>query len=145
MRLRTGSAAAVVLALALVAAPRAASADGPDLFVLGLGAYDVQTAKHGDTEAELRIEYRFAPSFLWIFKPLVGALAAADGTFFGYAGARIELTLADHVVLMGDAAAGYWRHGKGLDLGDALQLTTGAGPAYPFHDHSPPAVPLPHL
>ena len=145
MRLRTGSAAAVVLALALVAAPRAASADGPDLFVLGLGAYDVQTAKHGDTEAELRIEYRFAPSFLWIFKPLVGALAADDGTFFGYAGARIELTLADHVVLMGDAAAGYWRHGKGLDLGDALEFKTGAELAYRFDDESQLGVAFDHI
>src|SRR5258708_32602113 len=106
MRLRTGSAAAVVLALALVAAPRAASADGPDLFALGLGAYDVQTAKHGDTEAELRIEYRFAPSFLWIFKPLIGALAAADGTLFGDAGARIEFTLAGHLALMRYAPVG---------------------------------------
>jgi len=145
MRSRTGSVAAVALALALVAAPRAARADGPDLLALGLGAYDVQTAKHGDTEPQLRIEYRFAPCFLWIFKPLVGALAAADGTFFGYAGARLELTLADHVVLIGDAAAGYWRRRKGVDLGDALEFKTGAELAYRFDDESRLGIAFDHI
>jgi lipid A 3-O-deacylase len=136
---------AVALALALLAAPGAARADGPDLLAFGLGAYDVQTPKQGDTEPELRIEYRFAPSFLWIFKPLVGALATDDGTFFGYGGARIELTLADHVVLMGDAAAGYWRRGRGLDLGNALEFKTGAELAYRFDDESRLGVAFDHI
>jgi len=142
MKLRTGSAAVAALALALLAAPRPARAVGPNLLALGLGAYDV---RHGDTEAELRIEYRFAHSFLWIIKPLVGAFVATDGTFLGYAGARIELALTDHLVLMGDAAAGYWRHGRGLDLGDALEFKTGGELAYRFDDESRLSVAFDHI
>lgn len=141
-RLRTGGAAAAAVALALLAAPCAARADGPDLLALGLGAYDV---RHGDTEAQLRIEYRFAYTFLWVLKPLVGAFVANDGTFLGYAGARIELALTDHVVLMGDAAAGYWRRGTGLDLGDAFEFKTGAELAYRFDDESRLGVAFDHI
>ena len=68
MRLTAGGGAAAALALTLVTAP-AARADGPGLLAIGLGAYDV---RHGDTEAQFRVEYRFATSFLWIIQPLAG-------------------------------------------------------------------------
>ena len=141
MRLTAGGGAAAALALTLVTAP-AARADGPGLLAIGLGAYDV---RHGDTEAQFRVEYRFATSFLWIIQPLAGAFAAADGTFFGYGGARIELALTDHLVLMGDAAAGYWQRGRGLRLGDALEFKTGAEFAYRFDDGSRLGVAFDHI
>ena len=139
MRLRRGSAAA--LALGLLVAPCVARADGPDLLALGLGAYDMRQ----DAVAQIRLEYRFAYSFLWVFKPLVGAFGASDGTFFGYAGARIELPLTDHVVLLGDAAAGYWRRGTGLDLGDAIEFKSGAELAYRFSDNSRLGIAFDHI
>jgi hypothetical protein len=141
MRLRGGSAAAA-LALTLVTVPGTARADAPGLVALGLGAYDV---RHGDTEAQFRMEYRFAQSFLWIIKPLVGAFSTTDHTFFGYAGARVELPLGDHVVLMGDAAAGYWHHGRGLDLGDSLEFKSGAEVAYRFSDESRFGIAFDHI
>lgn len=141
MRSRSGSAAAA-LALTLVAAPDTAHADAPGLVALGLGAYDVLQR---DTEAQFRMEYRFAQSFLWIIKPLVGVFTTTDRTFFGYAGVRIELPLGDHVMLMGDTAAGYWHHGKGLNLGDALEFKSGVELAYRFSDESRFGIGFDHI
>ena len=141
MRVWRGSAAAA-LALTLVAPSGAARADGPDLVALGLGAYDVA---QGDSEVQFRVEYRFAYSFLWIIKPMVGALATTDRTFFGYAGIRIELPLGDHVVLMGDTAAGYWHHGNGLDLGSPLEFKSGVELAYRFSDASRLGIAFDHI
>jgi len=137
-----GRAAAAALTLIVLAAPNAARADGPGLLALGLGAYDVL---HGHNEPQLRLEYRFAYSFLWILQPLVGAFGTSDGTFFGYGGLRIELPLSEHVVLMGDAAAGYWHRGTGLDLGDALEFKSGVELAYRFADQSRLGVAFDHM
>ena len=141
MRVPAGSAAAA-LALTLLAAPGAARAEGPSLLALGAGAYDVL---HGHTEAQLRLEYRFAQSFLWVIQPLVGAFGTTDGTFFGYAGIRIELPLGDHIVLIGDTAAGYWHHGRGLDLGNPIEFKSGVELAYRFAGQSRLGVAFDHI
>jgi hypothetical protein len=144
MRIPAGSAAAA-LALTLLAVPGAARADGPGFLALGVGAYDVAPRNAGNTEAQFRVEYRFAQSFLWILQPLVGAYSTTDHTFFGYAGLRIELPLGDHVVLMGDTAAGYWHHGSGLDLGDPLEFKSGVELAYRFADQSRLGIAFDHI
>ena len=141
MRVPAGSAAAAALALTVLAAPGAARADEPGLLALGLGAYDVR----GHNEPQLRLEYRFAYSFLWILRPLVGAFGTSDGTFFGYGGLRIELPLSEHVVLMGDAATGYWRRGTGRDLGDALEFKSGVELAYRYADQSRLGIAFDHM
>lgn len=141
MRVPAGSAAAA-LALTLLAAPGAARAEGPSLLALGAGAYDVL---HGHTEAQLRLEYRFAQSFLWVIQPLLGAFGTTDGTFFGYAGIRIELPLADHILLIGDTAAGYWHHGRGLDLGNPIEFKSGVELAYRFAGQSRLGVAFDHI
>jgi lipid A 3-O-deacylase len=141
MRIPAGRAAAA-LALILLAAPGVAQADGPSLLALGAGAYDVLQR---DTEAQFRVEYRFGQSFLWVLRPLVGAFATTDGTFFGYAGVRIELPLGDHVVLMGDTAAGYWHHGRGLDLGNPIEFKSGVELAYRFAGQSRLGVAFDHI
>jgi lipid A 3-O-deacylase len=133
---------AAAAALALLSSPLDTAAQAADVVAVGLGAYDV---RHGDTEAQLRLEYRVAHAFLWIFKPLAGAFLAADGTFFAYAGARVEASLTDHIVLMGDGAAGYWRQGRGLDLGDAVEFKTGAELAYRFDDESRLGIAFDHV
>ena len=144
MRVPTDSAAAA-LALALLAAPGTACADGPGLLALGIGAYDLLPRKTGNTEAQFRLEYRFAQSFLWILQPLIGAFGTTDHAFFGYAGIRIELPLGDHVVLLGDTAAGYWHHGSGLDLGDPLEFKSGVELAYRFANQSRLGVTFDHI
>lgn len=141
MRVPAGSVAAA-LALTLLAVPGVARADGPGLLALGTGAYDVL---HGHTEAQLRLEYRFAQSFLWVIQPLVGAFGTTDGTFFGYAGIRIELPLGDHIVLIGDTAAGYWHHGRGLDLGNPIEFKSGVELAYRFAGQSRLGVAFDHI
>ena len=131
-----------VLALYLLAAPGAAHAAETGLLALGLGAYDVL---HGNTEAQFRLEYRFAQSVLWVVQPLIGAFSTTDLTFFGYAGIRIELPLGDHAVLMGDTAAGYWHHGRGIDLGNPLEFKSGVELAYRFADRSRLGVAFDHI
>jgi lipid A 3-O-deacylase len=144
MRIPTGGAASV-LALTLLAAPGAARADGPGLLAFGAGAYDVLPASTGGTETQFRLEYRFARSFLGVLQPLVGAFSTTDHTFFGYAGIRIELPLADQVVLTGDTSAGYWHHGRGLDLGNAIEFKSGVELAYRFADQSRLGVAFDHI
>ena len=139
MRVPAGSAAAA-LALVLLTSGTA-RADGPGLLALGLGAYDVL----GHNEPQLRLEYRFAYSFLRVLQPLVGAFGTSDGTFFGYGGLRIELPLSEHVVLMGDTAAGYWHHGTGLDLGAPIEFKSGVELAYRFADQSRLGVAFDHI
>lgn len=137
--------ASAALALAVLAAPGAARADGPGLLAFGIGAYDLLPGNAGSTQAQFRLEYRFGQSFLWILQPLVGAFGTTDHTFFGYGGVRIELPLGDHVVLMGDTAAGYWHHGRGLNLGDALEFKSGVELAYRFADQSRLGVAFDHI
>ena len=141
MRLSVGGAVAA-LTLTVLAAPGAAQADEAGLLALGVGAYDV---RHGDTETQFRLEYRFAHAFLGILQPLVGAFATTDGTFFGYAGLRIELPLGDRFVLVGDTAAGYWHHGRGLDLGNPIEFKSGIELAYRFAGRSRLGVAFDHI
>lgn len=145
MRIPAGSAAAA-LALILLAPPGVAHADGPSLLALGVGAYDVlHRNARARTEAQFRVEYRFGQSFLWVLRPLIGAFTTTDGTFFGYAGVRIELPLGDHVVLMGDTAAGYWHHGRGLDLGNPIEFKSGVELAYRFAGESRLGIAFDHI
>jgi len=141
MRLPVGGAVAA-LALTVLTAPSVARAGGSGMLALGVGAYDVV---HGDAQAQFRLEYRFARSFLRILQPLVGAFTTADRTFFGYAGLRIELPLGEHVVLMGDTSAGYWHHGRGLDLGNPIEFKSGIELAYRFAGQSRLGVAFDHI
>ncbi|HWG81262.1 MAG TPA: acyloxyacyl hydrolase [Stellaceae bacterium] len=141
MRVPAGSPTAA-LALILLAAPDAAQADGPGLLALGAGAYDVL---HGNTQTQFRLEYRFAQSLLRVIQPLVGAFSTTGGTFFGYAGIRIELPLGDRIVLTGDTAAGYWRHGRGLDLGNPIEFKSGVELAYRFARQSRLGIAFDHI
>jgi hypothetical protein len=144
MKVPAGRATAA-LALVLLAAPGTARANGPGLLALGIGAYDLLPGNTATTQAQFRLEYRFAPSFLWILQPLVGILTTTDRTFFGYAGVRIELPLGDHVVLIGDTAAGYWHHGRGLDLGNPLEFKSGVEFAYRFAGQSRLGIAFDHI
>ncbi len=123
-------AAALVLA-AVAAAP--ARADDPDLLAIGAGAYNVL---HNTKEAQLRLEYRFSYRFLYIIRPIVGALVTNKRSFYGYGGFRFDAEIGQHFVITPEAAAGYWDRGSGKDLGGHMEFKTGGEFAWRFADYS---------
>jgi lipid A 3-O-deacylase len=132
MRGRIGLGAAF-LAVALLVSGTAAQADDSDLLAIGGGAYNFLRR---DKEAELRLEYRFGYRFLYIIRPIMGALTTNEGSFYGYGGFRLDANIGQHFVLTPEAAVGYWAHGGGKDLGGNLEFKTGAEFAYRFADSS---------
>lgn len=133
---------AACAAVAMLVLPGAARADEPDLLALGAGAYNVL---HRDKEAQLRLEYRFSYRLLQIVQPVLGVLATDRGTLYGYGGIRIDLVIANHFVIMPEAAVGYWHRGGGKDLGAAIEFKTGGEIAYRFDDASRLGIAFDHI
>jgi len=128
-----GALGAALATLALLAAAPQAWADDPDLLTVGGGAYNVlRKAK----EAELRVEYRFSYRFLYIIRPILGALVTNARSFYGYGGFRFDAEIGQHFVITPEAAFGYWSRGSGKDLGGPEEFKTGAEFAYRFNDNS---------
>ena len=123
----------VTAALAMLVAPQAARADDPDLLAVGVGAYNI--LRH-NKEAQLRLEYRFSYRFLYIIRPIAGALATNEGSFYGYGGFRFDAEIGRHFVITPEAAVGYWQKGGGKDLGGHVEFKTGAEFAYRFNNYS---------
>jgi len=69
------------------------------------------------------IEYRGGWRFLG-FGPLIGVLGNADGGIYGFAGAVIDIEIADSWVLSPSAAAGLYREGDSKDLGGPIEFRT---------------------
>lgn len=111
----------------LAAAP--ARAAGPAWVSLNSGPielFDDDTRAH--LGAELRLSprrYRWFPRFLPDLSPVAGALFAAKGTLYGYAGARCDLPLGGSWELSPQIAAGVYSHGRGINLGGALEFRSG--------------------
>ena len=85
-----------------------------------------------DTRAHLGAEvrftprrYRWFPRFLPDLSPTAGALFGGKGTLYAYAGARCDLPLGGAWELSPQLAAGIYSHGKGIDLGGALEFRSG--------------------
>lgn len=97
--------AAAVLGLVGLAIP-AAQADEPDFLAFGAGSFDVID---DGTTAEFRLEYR-SDIRLWKFSPFVGAMANADGAFYGYGGLGLDLFLSERFVLTPNAGFGLYSH-----------------------------------
>lgn len=72
-----------LLLLATLAAPRPATAEGPNLLAFGIGVFDV--VRLDEPAANFRLEYRHSTG-LWIFQLSVGLEATSDGAIFGVAG-----------------------------------------------------------
>ena len=123
----------VIAALAVLLAPQVARADDPDLLALGVGPYNILRR---DKEAQLRLEYRFSYRFLYIIRPVVGALATNRGSLYGYGGFRFDAEIGRHFVIMPEAVVGYWQKGGGKDLGGHIEFKTGAEFAYRFNNYS---------
>jgi lipid A 3-O-deacylase len=125
--------AAAAMALVLLAAALPARAEDGDLLTLGVGAYNVLRR---DKEAELRTEYRFGYRFLYIIRPIMGAIVTNEGSFYGYGGFRLDAEIGRHFVITPELAAGYWSHGGGKNLGGNIEFKSGAEFAYRFDDRS---------
>lgn len=141
MKTWMGGFGAAAFSLLLLAAPQTARADDPDLLAISVGPYNVLRR---DKEAQLRLEYRFSYRFLYIIRPVLGALATNDRTFYGYGGFRFDAEFG-HFVVMPEAVFGYWNRGEGKDLGGAAEFKTGAEFAYRFSDYSRLGVAFDHI
>jgi lipid A 3-O-deacylase len=139
---RIGVVATALMVLALAAAAPPAQADDRDLLTIGAGAYN---ALHNGKEAELRAEYRFGYRFLYIIRPIMGALVTNKSSFYGYGGFRLDAAIGRHFVITPELAAGYWPHGGGKNLGGNIEFKSGGEFAYRFDDGSRLGVLFDHI
>ena len=114
------------------------SAAPPDFFSFGIGTYDLLREKHRTFEAEL--EYKFhlkclkSPNKHLEFLPLVGLMATARGSVYGYLGINFDLLFFNHLLFSPGFAAGYYTPGKGKNLGYPLEFRSGIELAWQFSD-----------
>jgi len=104
----------------------------PGLLVLGGGAADIMDhTKY----AEARAEYDFAHGYYFVH-PIVGVYATSREAAFVYTGLDFDLHITKHLVLVPNAAVGYYNEGQGKDLGEAFNFKTGMRFEYQFPDAS---------
>ncbi|MBI3451571.1 MAG: acyloxyacyl hydrolase [Rhodospirillales bacterium] len=135
----------MALAAALLAfgAPDArAQAEDPSFLSISGGKFDANRQKN--PSAEFGIDYR-SDLKLWIFQPMVGAMANADGGLNAYAGISLDLFFGDRVVLRPSFAPGVYRRGNSLDLGYTVEFRSGIEAAFRFDDRSRLGLELYHL
>jgi hypothetical protein len=134
--------AGAVLGVALsVAAPPTQAADDPPFISFAAGGYDIL---HNNTAGEFRLEYRSSYKLI-ILKPFAGVLGTTDKAFYGYGGFLADIYLGNRVVIMPNAAFGYYEKGDGKDLGGHAQFRTGAEFAYRFDDRSRLGISFNHI
>lgn len=112
---------ASILAGAVMAASHPARAEFGGYVAGGLGAFDFL---HNYTAGEGRLEFRFDQSVLY-WHPLVGAFITNKGSVYGYGGFRLELPIGKHLLILPNAAVGYYEKGDGKDLGSHIEFKTG--------------------
>ncbi|MBU6383658.1 MAG: acyloxyacyl hydrolase [Verrucomicrobia bacterium] len=110
----------------------------PDLLSFGIGAYDFYRDRYRTFEFE--IEYKpyvkafKSPNRYLEFRPLIGVMATARGTFYGYLGINFDLLFCDHIHFAPGFAAGYFTPGKGKNLGYPLEFRSGIELGWQFSD-----------
>jgi hypothetical protein len=106
-----------------------ARADESSYLVVGAGSWE--TLRDNYRKPELDVDYRFGSTILWILRPQVGVLSAADGDYYAYGGFVADFHLLDHVVVtLNTAIGGYGGHG--YDLGSHVEFRNGGDIAYQF-------------
>lgn len=109
----------------------------PDLLSVSAGAYDFHRDKY--RTFEFALEYKFhlkclkKPNPYLDFRPLIGVMATAEATFYGYVGINFDL-LFGHVLFAPGFAAGYFAPGHGKQLGYPLEFRSGIELAWQFSD-----------
>lgn len=110
----------------------------PDFLSIAGGAFDFYRQKH--RTFELALEYKFhlkclrPPIECLQFRPLVGVMATAKGSFYGYLGINFDLLFFDHLLFAPGFAAGYYAPGNGKNLGYPLEFRSGIELAWQFCD-----------
>jgi hypothetical protein len=110
----------------------------PDFLSIASGIYDLLRERHRTYEFEM--EYKFhlkclkAPHQIFQFRPLIGLMTTAKGSFYGYLGINFDLLFLEHVHFAPGFAAGYFTPGKGKNLGYPLEFRSGIELAWQFSD-----------
>lgn len=127
---------ALLVCLSLLSALHAAQL--PRLLSFGMGAFDLMRERHRTWEFE--VEYKFLVSWLvspWHFlefRPLIGVMATATESVYGYMGLNFDLLFWDHLLIAPGFAAGYYGKGNGKNLGYPIEFRSGLEVAYQFLD-----------
>ena len=97
---------------------------------LEVGGFDFDhKAQSANFDLQLRPGWR-----LWDFGVFAGGMVTTKGALYGYGGVTLDLKLTDHILLLPDAAVGYYQHGDDKILGNTAEFRTGLGLAYQFDD-----------
>jgi lipid A 3-O-deacylase len=140
--MRRAATAALLLFLGIIGVHPAAaqitfgSPGDPPRIALGGGVFNVLVdTKKSDSASTGMIlsEYRFGDVW-WIIAPFVGVFGTGQGAFYGYFGISFDVHLPYNFVFTPSAAAGYFEHGQGFNLGSIWEFRTGGELAYRFAD-----------
>jgi outer membrane protein OmpA-like peptidoglycan-associated protein len=117
-------------AVALTCATESQAADDLWRSQLEVGVFDFDHKANSESfDLQLRPGWR-----LWDFGVFAGGMITTRGALFGYGGVTLDLKLTDHIVLLPDAAVGYYQHRGDKNLGNTAEFRTGVGLAYEFDD-----------
>jgi len=95
-----------------------------------VGSFDVFHKQDSESfDLQLRPGWR-----LWNFGVFAGAMYTTKEASMGYAGVTYDLNITDHILILPDAAVGYYDHGgdKVLSYKSTAEFRTGIGVAYEF-------------
>jgi hypothetical protein len=76
---------------------------------------------------------------------MIGAFVTTKKAGYAYAGFDFDLHITRHLVLVPNAAVGYYHQGNGKDLGEAFEFKTGARLDYRFPDASRIGLAFDHI
>jgi lipid A 3-O-deacylase len=119
-----------------------ARADDPPFIQSSVGIFDID---HNDKATAFNFEYRFADSFLWIFKPIAGGFVTTKRGLYGYGGLRIDIFLGRRLVFTPSTAFGLYDRGNGKDLGDVIEFRSGVELDYRFDNRARLGIGFHHL
>jgi outer membrane protein OmpA-like peptidoglycan-associated protein len=113
---------------AMISFATAAHADDLWRSQFEVGSYDVfHKANSESFDLQLRPGWR-----LWDFGVFAGGMYTTKNAWMGYAGITYDLHITDHILILPDAAVGFYQHGDDKNLGNTAEFRTGIGVAYEF-------------
>jgi lipid A 3-O-deacylase len=134
---------AAAFCLAVMGYASGAQAQDPSFLTFSAGKFDFNRQKNEAVEAG--VQWRGSEK-LWIFQPMVGAMATTDVSGNIYAGISLDIFLGNRLVLRPSFAPGlYFKGSKGHDLGHVIEFRSGAEIAYRFDDRSRLGLEVYHL
>jgi hypothetical protein len=120
----------LVACVVFLAVSAAARADEPWRSQLEVGGFDIFHKSNSESfDLQLRPGWR-----LWNFGVFAGGMATTKNAYMGYAGITYDLHVTNHILILPDAAVGYYSHGndKILSVKSTAEFRTGIGAAYEF-------------